>query len=87
MHAALEPARKDDICTMTRRSRDQTFRKTDVVRAIKAARAAGIANPRITIDSSTGRITIAAGAPTDDDQTLNEWDEVCDSDPHKAQVR
>ena len=45
---------------MPRRHRDQSFRKTDIVRAYRAARAAGIANPRIVIDTTTKQITIAA---------------------------
>jgi hypothetical protein len=74
---------------MPRHHRDQTFRKTDVVRAFEAAKAAGISNPKISINtvskhdptsrktsSQRTQITIVAGAPRDDDQTKNEWDEV-----------
>ena len=57
-------------------TRPHTFRQIDIVRAIRAAKAAGIANPKVTIDSSTGRITIVAGSPGDD-QSLNEWDQLC----------
>lgn len=49
---------------MTRRHRDQTFRKTDVVRAYSAAQSAGIAKPRIEIDTARKTITIIAGEPT-----------------------
>jgi len=38
---------------MPRRHRDQSFRETDIVRAYQAARAAGIANPRVVIVSLT----------------------------------
>jgi hypothetical protein len=43
-----------------RRPRDQLFKKTDVVRALRAAQTAGIPNPRITIDRF-GTITIIPG--------------------------
>jgi hypothetical protein len=33
-----------------RRPRDQTFRKTDVVRALRAAQTAGVPNPRVEIN-------------------------------------
>jgi hypothetical protein len=45
---------------MTRRYRDQTFRKADVMRAWRAAQAAGIPNPRIEIDRH-GTISIIPG--------------------------
>jgi hypothetical protein len=61
---------------MTRRHRDQTFRKSDVVRAYRAAVDAGVPNPVVRIDTVNRRITIMSSAPRDDDQT-NEWDEVC----------
>ena len=64
---------------MPRRHRDQTFRKSDVVRAYRAAVDAGVPNPIVRIDTINRQITIASGAPRDDDQTRNEWDEVCDS--------
>ena len=47
---------------MTRRPRDLTFRKNDAIRAIKAAQAAGVPNPRIEIDRH-GTISILAGEP------------------------
>jgi hypothetical protein len=47
---------------MPRRYRDQTFRKTDVVRALRAAQTAGIPSPRIEIDRH-GTIAIIPGAP------------------------
>lgn len=49
---------------MTRRYRDQTFRKTDVVRALRAAQTADILNPRIEIDRH-GTISILPGKPGD----------------------
>ena len=45
---------------MTRRHRDQTFRKLDLVRAYRAAQSAGIPNPRIEIDRH-GTISIVPG--------------------------
>jgi hypothetical protein len=61
---------------MTRRPRDLTFRKNDAIRAIKAAQAAGIANPRIEIDRE-GTISITAGEPPKNDTaTDNPWDKV-----------
>jgi hypothetical protein len=62
---------------MTRRARDLTFRKNDAIRAIKAAQAAGVPNPRIEIDRE-GTITIRAGDPPtkNDTSTDNPWDKV-----------
>lgn len=64
---------------MTRRHRDQTFRKADVIRAIRAAQAVGIPNPRIKIDRH-GTITILPGEPSKDTDGAkpddNPWDEV-----------
>jgi hypothetical protein len=45
----------------TRRPRDQLFRKSDLVRALRAAQTAGIPNPRVQIDRH-GTITIVSGA-------------------------
>jgi hypothetical protein len=47
---------------MTRRYRDQTFRKTDAVRALRAAQTAGVSHPRLQIDRH-GTITIVPGEP------------------------
>ena len=68
---------------MTRRPRDLTFRKNDAIRAIKAAQAAGIPNPRIEIDKS-GTISIMAGDPVENGgtavngqtQRADEWDKI-----------
>jgi hypothetical protein len=50
-----------------RRPRDQTFRKSDLVRAIRGAKDAGVPNPRIEIDR-LGKITIIPGeAPLKDE--------------------
>jgi hypothetical protein len=64
---------------MPRRYRDQTFRKTGVVRALKAAQAAGIPNPRIEIDRH-GTIAIVTTEPLKDDGAANPWDEVLTDD-------
>jgi hypothetical protein len=62
---------------MPRRHRDQTFRKSDVVRAYRAAIKAEVPNPIVKIDCVNRTITIVSGAPRDADQ-INEWDdEVC----------
>ena len=45
--------------------RDTTFRKADVMRAIRAALAVGLSNPRIEIDRH-GTITIVLGEPSKD---------------------
>jgi hypothetical protein len=71
---------------MPRRHRDQTFRKSDVVRAYRAAVDAGVPNPIVRIDTVNRRITIMSSAPRDDDQT-NEWDEVCDTSATGQDVR
>jgi hypothetical protein len=63
-----------------RRPRDQTFRKSDVVRAYRAAVDAGVKNPIVRIDTVNRQITIIGGAPTDDDP-VNEWDEVTATAP------
>jgi adenosylcobinamide amidohydrolase len=60
---------------MTRRPRDLTFRKTDCVRAYRAAITAGIPNPRIEI-SRHGTISIIAGESKSDTATDNPWDKV-----------
>jgi hypothetical protein len=62
---------------MPRHPRDLTFRKNDAVRAIRAARAAGIPNPCIKIDRH-GTITILSGEPPNGspDADANPWDEV-----------
>ena len=48
-----------------RSRRDTTFRKADVMRAIRAAQAVGISNPRIEIDRH-GTIMIIPGEPPKD---------------------
>jgi hypothetical protein len=49
---------------MTRRHRDQTFRKNDLVRVLRAAQTAGLANPRVEIDTTRRTISIIPGEPT-----------------------
>jgi hypothetical protein len=65
---------------MSRRHRDQTFRKNDVVRALRAAQAAGIENPRIEIDTITRVIRIVPGDLPSNDAAAkaadNPWDTV-----------
>jgi hypothetical protein len=60
---------------MPRRYRDQTFRKTDLVRALKAARTAGVPSPRVEIDRH-GKIVIMPGDSPNDRAAENPWDEV-----------
>jgi hypothetical protein len=68
-------------------TRAVTFRQADLTRAIKGARAAGIANPRVVIDTVTKKITVVAGSSADSDPLQNEWDEVCANDAPKTQIR
>jgi hypothetical protein len=63
-----------------RRYRDQTFRKTDLVRALKAAQAAGVPGPRVEIDRR-GTIVIMPGDPPKDSDAANSWDEVLTNAP------
>jgi hypothetical protein len=55
--------------------RASSFRKTDVTRALKAAMAAGIANPVVKVDPKTKEITITGGERPATGAT-NPWDEV-----------
>jgi hypothetical protein len=58
---------------MARRPRDQLFTQRNATRAIKAALAAGIPNPRLSI-APDGTITVAAGAlPKDETADPNPW--------------
>jgi hypothetical protein len=68
---------------MTRRYRDQTFRKADAVRALRAAQTAGVPNPRLQIDRH-GTITVVPGEPSapPSDTANNPWDEVLDHEPN-----
>jgi hypothetical protein len=55
-----------------------SFRQRDVVRAVKAAQAAGIEVARIELDQ-TGKIVIVSGAkaaPEYPDFDVNEWDQL-----------
>jgi hypothetical protein len=55
-----------------------SFRQRDVVRAVKAAQAAGIEVARIELDQS-GKIVIVSGkqaAPDYPDFDVNEWDQL-----------
>lgn len=73
--------RNGSISPMTRRHRDQTFRKADVVRAYRAALTAGMKQPRLVIDTIRRTITILPGKSADGDEhshggETNAWDEV-----------
>jgi hypothetical protein len=61
-----------------------SFRKSDVKRAIQAAIAAQIPNPRVVIDTAKRTITIQS-ATDDQHPTTNEWDEVCDDTPETGE--
>jgi hypothetical protein len=53
----------------------QTFRRSELTRAIKAALAAGVQVDRAEIDSVTGKIVIVlANSGASVAQTVNEWD-------------
>jgi hypothetical protein len=60
---------------MPRRYRDQTFRKTDLVRALKAAQTARVPSPRVEIDRH-GKIVIMPGDSLNDSGAENPWDQV-----------
>jgi hypothetical protein len=64
----------EGISPMVRHRRDTTFRKADVMRAIRAAQAVGISNPRIEIDRH-GTITIIPGEAPKDNGAANPLDE------------
>ena len=51
------------------------FKHRDVVRAVKAVRAAGVDVDQVTIDPHTGEITVGARLPAND-AANNPWDEV-----------
>jgi hypothetical protein len=53
---------------MSRSPRDLLFKHTDIVRAYKAAKAAGVPHPRIEINKH-GTISIVAGDPPKDNGT------------------
>ena len=56
----------------------QTFRQSDVTKAVKATVKAGIAVRRVEIDTN-GKIVVVAATPEDADTEKpekNEWDEV-----------
>jgi hypothetical protein len=58
-------------------SRPNSYKQTDVARAIRAARAAGIANAVIEIDPRSGRITIRSEPTTQPSSPPpNPWNEV-----------
>jgi hypothetical protein len=54
-----------------------TFKQTDITKAIKAAVKAGVKDWRVEIDRD-GKIIVVAAEPakTPDDQNINEWDTV-----------
>jgi hypothetical protein len=64
-----------------RKHRDQTYRKSDLVRAFRAAEAAGIKSPRIEVDRH-GTIAIIPAKPEGVGE--NEWDTVLSNDPATA---
>ena len=51
------------------------FRETDLVRAIKSARKAGLHVAGFEINPKTGSIVIHAGKPADGTLIQNPWDE------------
>jgi hypothetical protein len=58
----------------------QTFRQTEVTRAVKACVAAGLGVARVEIDTKVGKITVVAGKSTEPGAERapeqNEWDDV-----------
>jgi len=61
------------------------FRQSDLTRAMKAAKAAGLELARIEIDID-GTIKIIPGSP-EPEPIKNEWDEVFETAPTKPQKR
>jgi hypothetical protein len=59
-----------------------TFKQTDLVRALKGAKEAGMDVERVEIDKA-GKIVMVTGKPSADSPELSEnpWDEVLDEDP------
>ena len=57
-----------------------TFKQTDVTRALKAARAAGLEVERVEIDKS-GKIIVVTGKPPVHELAVNPWDEVLHENP------
>jgi hypothetical protein len=55
--------------------RPSTFRETDIKRALRAVRAAGIQDARLEIEPVTGRITIMTGSNSDPEKItdLDTW--------------
>jgi hypothetical protein len=49
------------------------FKQRDVVRAVRAARAAGVAIGRVDIDLSTGKISIISAHDSAKDNPLDRW--------------
>jgi hypothetical protein len=52
-----------------------TFRKNDVVRALKAAQRAGVPNPRVEIDFRHGTISIISGEAPRENCAANPLDQ------------
>jgi hypothetical protein len=73
-HSKLATPAERESSPMSRSRRDTTFRKADVMRAIRAAQAVGISNPRIEIDRH-GTITIIPGEAPKDNGAANPLDE------------
>ena len=49
------------------------FKHRDVVRVVKAARAAGVAVDQVTVDPHTGAITVASSAQSLPGNALDQW--------------
>jgi hypothetical protein len=52
----------------------RAFRETDVTRAVRAVKKAGVEIVRVEIEN--GKIVVVTGRPATTDTTSNEWDEV-----------
>jgi hypothetical protein len=66
------------------------FKQTEASRGFRAARAAGIRNPEVEIDLTTGKMVIRDGdrGKASDSDNANPWDEVLsdDDDPDKKRA-
>jgi hypothetical protein len=75
-HSKLATPAEGESLPMSRSRRDTTFRKADVMRAIRAAQAVGISDFRIEIDRHGTIAIVPAEPPKDNGVAANPWDEV-----------
>jgi hypothetical protein len=54
-------------------NRPHTFKHSDIVRIVKAARAAGVPVDQITVDPHSGAVTVGPGKPDAPGNDLDNW--------------